>query len=180
MGSVLWERKAPAGASSDTNIHIHRTPTHTSFNFMRHYCRDTKLGRLPLGFSWLQQREPWTRFRAGARTFLDGKVTCPPLPCPVPMSTPPPTAASWCLPAQLFPLFPREPSPKTQRRMRDPLHSGSWRPWDAPAGEIGRDGIGLRAMGAGICWGNLVALAPWAVFEAVSLKYIFFFFKKRE
>lgn len=110
MGSVLWEQKAPAGASSDTNIHIHRTPTHTSFNFMRHYCRDTKLGRLPLGFSWLQQREAWTWFRAGARTFLDGKVTGPPLPCPVPISTPPPTAASWCLPAQTLPLSRRNPA----------------------------------------------------------------------
>lgn len=118
---LLWERKAPAGASSDRNIPIHRTPTHTSFNFMRHYCRDTKLGRLPLGFSWLQQREAWTRFRAGARTFLDGKVTYPPpLPCPVPISTPPPTAAFWCLPAQMLPLFPWESSPETRRWTQGP------------------------------------------------------------
>lgn len=118
---LLWERKAPAGASSDTNIHIHQTPTHTSFNFMRHYCRDTKLGRLPLGFSWLQQREAWTWFRAGARTFLDRKVTCSPLPCSVPISTPPPTAASWCLPAQMFPLFPWESSSEMWHWMQDPL-----------------------------------------------------------
>lgn len=103
---LLWEQKGPAGAGSDTNSRIHRTPAHTSFNFMRHYCRDTTLGRLPLGFSWLQ-REPWTRFRA--RTFPAGKVTlCPLSPALSPDQPPPPTAASRCLPALPMGTQPRD------------------------------------------------------------------------
>lgn len=122
---LLWERKAPAGASSDRNIPIHRTPTHTSFNFMRHYCRDTKLGRLPLGFSWLQQREAWTRFRAGARTFLDGKVTYPPAsPALSPYRPLHPQQLSGAFPLRCFPFSHGNPALKRGAGRRDPPPRG--------------------------------------------------------
>lgn len=135
---LLRQQKAPAGASSDTSLHSHRAPPHTSFNFMRRRCRDTKLGRLPLGFSWLQQREPWTCFRAGARTFLEQKVTCPPLPLPCPHIDPS-THSSFLVPSRsrCFPFSHGNPSLKCSSGCRAPSVRdgyGSWHPWDVPAG----------------------------------------------
>lgn len=154
VGSAL------AGAKgSNANPPVQRTPAHTSFNFMRCRCRDTKLGQPPLGFRRLRRREAWTRFRAGDRTFWDAKVThvCPPSSPPLSPYRPlHPQQLPGALPLGCFPFSHGNPALKHSIGRGTPSARDGFGsiPWDAPAGTSWGDGISLQAMGAAICWGH--------------------------
>lgn len=112
---------------------------------MRHYCRDTELGRLPLGFSCCRER-------LGPGSEPGGKVTCVPSLPPCPHINPLHTRSF------LVPL-PMGTQPRDVLLDVGPPLQGV----DVGPGTHGRL-LGsklVRRLQPGVCWGNPVALALW-------------------